>query len=121
MAGTIRANFSGSVVNGSFNHTLPSVALSAVQTTLGAHCPIVTVGTSEEDLATGDVGTLGYLFLRNLDDTNYVQWGAEDTTMKTVGRLMPGAFAWFQLEPGITLRWVANTAPVKVEVRLFEL
>lgn len=72
------------------------------------------IGTSEEDVSFTGVTTLGWLLMRNLDGTNYVQWGAKDTTMKTAGRLEAGEFAFFRVEPGITLRMVANTAACDV-------
>jgi len=37
---------------------------------------IQTVGTSEENLAKNDVGTIGYIAVRNTDSTNFVQLGS---------------------------------------------
>jgi len=34
------------------------------------------IGTAEEALLKGDVGTIGYLAFRNLDATNYVELGS---------------------------------------------
>ena len=78
------------------------------------------IGTSEEALDMGDVTTPGWLFLRNLDNTNYVsmrpatgvvdclEWKAGEAFMC---RLARGATAPFM---------IANTAAVEVEYLLIE-
>ena len=81
---------------------------------------IVEVGTSEEDLSLPNVSTLGWVFMRNLDATNYVTYGPKDTTMKAFGRIKAGEVAMFRLEPGITLRWQANTAAVRIAIKVIE-
>ncbi len=86
------------------------------------YAPVVIVGTSEEDLLVGDVTTVGWLYLKNLDAANYVQWGPKSAgSMVAIGRLKAGCSAWIQMEPGVTLRWIANTAPVKVQVKLWDV
>ncbi len=40
---------------------------------------VQTIGTSDEPLLKGDVGTIGYLAFRNLDPTNYVELGSTTT------------------------------------------
>ena len=77
------------------------------------------IGTSEEDV-TFSVTTHGWFLMRNLDATNYVQWGAKDTTMKTIGRMEAGETAGpFRMEPGVTLRMAANTAACDVLFVMF--
>jgi hypothetical protein len=89
--------------------------------TVGAHGTVVTVGqAAEEDMPVGDVTTLGWLCLENLDDTNYVTWGPKSGTMVPLGRLEPGEPASLRLEPGITLTWQADTADVQVKMLLIE-
>lgn len=111
------------LANGFFKDQFNPGQVAITQNAIGGHRPIVVVGTSEEDVAVGDVGTLGYCVLRSLEPAggNYVQWGPKSAgSMVAVGRLKPGEVAVLRLEPGITLRWVANTAAVKVDVRLYE-
>lgn len=122
MANEIKLSVNATLTNGYLSRTFQTGQLSITQTTLGAYAAVVSVGTSEEDLATGDVSTLGYLLMRNLDATNYVQWGPKSAgAMVAVGRLKPGGEpAVIRLEPGITIRWVANTAACKVAVELWE-
>jgi hypothetical protein len=91
------------------------------QTALGRSDQILSIGTSEEDIALNDIGTLGWCVMHNLDAANYVTYGAKDTTMKAFGRIEAGEVAGpFRLEPGITIRAIANTAPVKVRVIVLE-
>jgi hypothetical protein len=76
------------------------------------------VGTSEESLDKGDVGTIGYVAVRNMDETNYVQFGV--TTGVYTVKLLPGK--------GCVMPWngantyiKANTAPCNVEYLITEL
>jgi len=79
----------------------------------------ITVGTSEESTAFPELGTLGWFFMKNLDSTNYVQWGFSTTVYG--GRIKAGETAGpFRLEPGATLYLKANTAAVKMLVYGFE-
>lgn len=120
MAGTLQLTLTGKLTNGKLKHTLEAETLAITQTTGRLHAPVVTVGTSEEDLSVGDVGTLGWLYMKNLDSTNYVTWGPKSGgAMVGVGRLKAGETALLRLEPGITIRWAANTAAVDVQVVLF--
>jgi len=121
MANEIQVTANVAVVNGNFRQTFAPGTLQITQTAQGAYSPIVSVGTSEEDLSIGDIGTLGWLCLRNLDTTNYVQWGPKSAgSMVAAGRIKAGEIAILRLEPGITLRWIANTAACKVQVMLLE-
>ncbi len=84
------------------------------QTTAEFDSFVQNIGTSEEDV-TFSVTTHGWFMMQNLDATNYVQWGAKDTTMKTIGRMEAGETAGpFRMEPGVTLRMLANTAACDV-------
>lgn len=85
--------------------------------------PVVTVGTSEADLVIGNVDPAinGWLFMKNLDTTNFVKYGPKSGgAMVEYGRLLPGKRAWLFLAPGVVHRWVADTAACKVKVRLYQ-
>ena len=88
----------------------------------GSQAGTVTVGNAaEEDMPIGDVSTVGWLFLENIDDTNFVTYGPNvGGLMQDFGRLEAGEAVAFRLEPGITLRWQANTADVQVKMLLLE-
>ena len=114
---------SGTVINGTFSEAFGTTGGSRQfdQAAIGAHSTVVTVGfAAEEDMPEGDVGVLGYLYLKNLDAANYVTYGPKDTTMTSFGRIEAGEEVWLRLEPGITLRWQANVGNVQVQMKLFE-
>lgn len=123
MADELKLTLQASLVNGYFKDTFAPGQIAITQNAIGGHRPIVIVGTGEEDLSVGDVTTNGWLLIRSLEPAggNYVQFGPKSGgSMVAVGRLKPGEIACLRLEPGVTLRWVANTASVKVDVRLYE-
>lgn len=78
-----------------------------------------TIGTAEESITFAELSTAGYLFMQNLDATNYVQWGFSTTVYG--GRMRAGETAGpFRMNPGLTLYLKANTAACKVLVYGFE-
>jgi len=94
-----------------FDYATGSILLD--QTAAGGPTPgYVTIGTSEESFTFGELSTLGFLMMRNLDATNYIQWGF--ATGVYGGRMRAGEPAGpFRLEPGTTLYLKANTANCK--------
>ena len=80
---------------------------------------VQSIGTSEEELATGDLSTMGWLWMQNLDATNYVQWGFATTDYG--GRMEAGETAGpFRTEPAATIYLKANTAACKIHYRWLE-
>ncbi len=63
----------------------------------------VSIGTGDETLDIGDVATVGMVFLKNLDATNYIQFGQNGTDYAI--KLLPGEFALF--------RWTSNAIHAK--------
>jgi len=122
MANEITLTISATITNGDFKDSFLPGAETISQTTLGGHSTVWTVGTSEEDLTVGDVGTLGMMMIRNLDATNYVQIGKKVAgAMEASMRLRPGIPMVIQSEPGITWTAKANTAACKVLIKIWEL
>jgi hypothetical protein len=107
--------------NGGFRDSIPQELFALTQTAIGAHSQVVSVGTTEEDMPVGEVTTLGWLYIRNLDATNVVKYGPKSAgAMIAFARIKAGEFAWLRLEPGITLRWIADTAAVNVQMKLYQ-
>jgi hypothetical protein len=94
--------------------------LQVDQTAIGEGGSVQVVGTTEEALDFGDVSTLGWLYLENLDDTNFVEYGPDSTGMVAFGKLEAGECAILRLKPGITVKAKADTAECKVLVRCLE-
>lgn len=116
MSDELKITLNATLTNGNLKETVAPNQLSITQNTQRSHCPVVDVGTSEEDISTGDIGTLGWLFMQNLDSANYVTWGPKSGgSMVAIGRLKASEIAAFRLSPGITLRMQANGGTVKVK------
>ena len=80
---------------------------------------VQTIGTTAEAIDVGDVGTAGYCAFQNLDSTNFVEIGREDTgTFRAVVKLKAGEFAI--LRSGATLYAKADTASCNLECWVFE-
>jgi len=121
MADELKLQVTANLTKGNYTSKFEPGLLSITVDAVGGHHPVVDVGTSEEVISFGDISTEGWCFMRNLDDTNYVQWGPESGgSMITMGRIEAGEVACFRMEPGITLRAKANTAAVLLEFWLIE-
>lgn len=120
MANEIAVNCKLAVSNGNLSDSL-TVNYKRDQAAALSHNPVISVGTSEEVIATGDIGTLGFVMFQNLDSTNYVDIGPESAgAMVALIRLEAGDVALMRLKPGITIRAQANTAAVKLNMLLLE-
>lgn len=107
------------VKNGNLNFPFQPGVIQIDQSAVGGPTPgMVTIGTSEESVAFGELGTLGWLQMQNLDPTNFVEWGF--ATGVYGGRLGPGEPAQFRLNPGTTLYLKADTAACQVLIYGFE-
>lgn len=121
MAEEISLSMSMTLENGTLKESFLPGTVLIDQAVIGAHSPVVLVSTSEEDLDTGDISTLGRIAGVNLDTTNYVVVGpSTGGPLHPLMRLPPGEPFALRLEPGITWRWVANTSPCKVQIKLLE-
>ncbi len=79
---------------------------------------IQSIGTTEEEIAQGaDLGTPGYLWIKNLDSTNYVEVGTSTGVYQV--KLLAGEFAQFRPN-GTTIYGKANTSACLVEYVLVE-
>ncbi|QNN24328.1 hypothetical protein HED60_19310 [Planctomycetales bacterium ZRK34] len=79
------------------------------------------VGTSHEALSVpSEIATAGYAFFRNLDDTNFVEIGIDDTaTFESVIKLKPSEFALLRLSTTAPYA-KADTAAVNLEYLIVE-
>lgn len=77
------------------------------------------IGTTEETVGwSSDIGDEGYMFVKNLDATNFVQIGFSTGVYGM--RLYPGEFALFRLEPGATFYAKADTAAITLQYIVYE-
>jgi hypothetical protein len=74
------------------------------------------IGTSEETLTLGDVSTLGYLMIKNLDSTNFIQYNVDATPTQYTGKLKAGEFALVRLgDTASALYLKADTAACDIQ------
>ena len=80
-----------------------------------------TIGTTEEALDLGDVGTPGYILLVNLDPTNFVSVRAATGAANAIRLDANGGFALFKLGSGATAPFaIADTAACQIKYLLIE-
>jgi len=89
------------------------------QAAIGGPTPgYVTIGTSEEEIALGELSAKGWVMMQNLDDTNYIEWGF--STGVYGGRMRAGGTAGpFELN-SLSLFLRANTAACKALIKAYE-
>jgi len=118
MADEVRVTFQMTVANGNYSDSFAKTA-SYSMSAIGAASGIQSIGTSEENLVTTDITTNGFLILQNLDSTNYVDYGLDNAgTMRGIGRIKAGEFAWLRMKPATSLRLQANGGAVQIRFLL---
>lgn len=123
MANEINVSFNMQVVNGFMREPVQPGTIQIDQAAVGRGGHAQSIGfAAPEVVDLGDVSTNGVLYLRNLDDTNYVTFGPQSdaATIEVLGKLKPGEFAFFRLAPTIILWAQADTADCLLDVKLFE-
>lgn len=80
---------------------------------------IQAVGTSAENLGAGDIATPGYAYFKNLDDTNFVEIGVDNTGFVAMAKIGPGQVAMFPIADSTTLQGKADTAECRVHKVIF--
>lgn len=84
------------------------------------HRTVQQIGTSEEALGLGELASLGYCMIKNLDATNYVEIKTA-TSGTAFLKLKPGECALFRFGSGVTAPFAqANTAAVSIEIMIVE-
>ena len=120
MADEIKLTIKGKVTNGEYKTDWSFSQFSVDQAASGAASGVQSVGTSAENIAGGDVSTPGYLFLKNIDGTNYVDVGVDNTGFVAMAKLKAGEQACFRVAGSTTIQLKANTATCKVQYLLLE-
>jgi len=120
MADEYKLTIKSKLNNGGYKVDWSNGQLSVTQSAEGAASGVQAVGTSAENIAGGDVTTPGYLHLKNLDSTNYVEFGKDNTGFVAVGKLEAGEEAVFRVADSSTIQLKANTASCNVAYLLLE-
>ena len=116
MAGEYQVTLQIVASSGGISQTIFPGVLSLDATTTGeiGNPGVVSVGTSEENISFGDMTGPKYVYIQNLDSTNFVEFGKDDSsTMKELIKVPAGEIAFFPLADGETIRAKADTAACK--------
>lgn len=111
---------------GGFGFQLPQPQVSAMTLAgSGFKAGLQSIGfAAEENLDYGDItaANAGWLFMRNVDPTNFVSWGMSDAgTMKAVGTMKAGEpWTSFRVKASVAVRLQADTAACLVEYYLIQ-
>ena len=123
MANQIQLTVTATVTQGSFKDTIAPGQLTVPLTAQGYAAGLQEIGfaaaenVTYDDVAAADVG---WCFLQNMDATNYVDYGVNDTgSLKAIGRLLPGEYALIRIKPSAQLMAQANVAAVKVLKKIY--
>lgn len=80
-----------------------------------------TIATSATTITTGSISTLGIMVVENLDAANFIKIAVDDGgTPKYWGKVKAGERFPIRLLPGTTVKMIADTAAVKVQVTIYE-
>ena len=121
MANEITLTAKLSVTNGNFTDERNANRISITQSSLGAQGGVQNIGTSHEAISLGDVSTEGYVWMRNLDDTNFVQVGLDGgASLTPVIRMNAGESCVFRLDAAATLYAEADTAACDLDILILE-
>ena len=119
MADEITISGSLKVSNGLLTSSRSVTRLQANQAAQVSREGVQSIGTTYEAIDLGDVATAGYVYIRNIDTTNYVEIGTEaSSAFAPVIRLLAGEAALFRA--GAVLFAKANTAAVKIDVLILD-
>jgi len=117
MADELKVQLKSTLTNGGLSETFgTSTFLSFDQNVQGSHGTTAIVGTGEEIMTSGDITTPGWLFMKNLDTGNYVEYGPDSSGMVTFGKLKPSEVACMRIHPNVVVKWKADTADCRVQM-----
>ena len=108
--------------NGGFSFATREGSVRVDQAVAGGGGPgTVTITTSDAAVSLGSFTAKGYCFIKNLDSTNYVEFGPESGgAIVKMFRLNAGESCLFRFVSSATLRAQANTASVKCYIAVLE-
>ena len=94
------------------------------QAEIGGNAGILNLDENEVAIPIGDVNTEGLLAMRNLDDSETIEFGPDAGTglMFGMGLIPPGEIAHFRVKPGVTIMAAVfgSTHPAKLQFVLLE-
>jgi len=121
MSGTIKLTTGITHTNGNLSVPLASKTKEISQAGQIVFIDTPTIATSATTITTGSISTLGILVIENLDPANFVKVGLDvGGTPAYFSKIKAGERYPIRLVPGITIKAIADTAAVKVQVTIYE-
>ncbi len=124
MANEITLSVSLKAINGDFTYNRKISGQQYDQAASGGNGGIQEIGfAAHEAIALGDVSTEGWILMRNIDDTNFVDIGVDvAAAFEPMIRMEPGEPCLFRNSKaaGTTLYAQADTGAVKIEFMILE-
>lgn len=120
MADEITHTLTLSLANGNLSDTNNPGRIRVNQTTQTIFKSVALINTTEESVTFPELTTPGICYLRNLDSTNFVQWGT--ATGVYSGRLKASDIpACFRLDNGATTLYLkSDTAACRVLITVYD-
>jgi len=122
MANEITVTAKLTVDNGNYESEMSASRIQVNQSSIGGIHQVQNIGTTYEAITLGDVSTEGFCLFRNLDSTNFVQWGVDaGASLTPIGKMEAGETAGpFRIDAAATLYAEADTAACDLEVMILE-
>lgn len=121
MSGTIKLTTGLTHTNGNQSVSVPSKTKEISQAGQIVFIDTPTIATSATTITTGSISTLGVGFIENLDPANFVKVGLDvGGTPAYFQKIKAGERYPMRFVPGITIKAIADTAAVKVQVTIYE-
>jgi hypothetical protein len=122
MANEITVSIALALANGSLRDNVSYLSDQVNQSANELLRKVVNIPTTAGGtvISTSEVTTLGYMYVVNLDPTNFVKYGpTSGGSIVDFGKLKPGEHAVLRLMTGISLRFIADTAACDVLVVVY--
>lgn len=119
MANEIQFASSLTVTNGGAT-AAQTVNGQATQTTPGVLQNRQTITTGGTTISFTGLTAARWILIKNVDAANYVDIGPDSTGLVALARLKAGESMQFPIKPSVTLKALANTASVIIEVTALE-
>lgn len=121
MSGTIKLQTGITHTNGNQSVPIAAKTKEITQTGQVVFVDTPTIATSATTISTGSISTLGVAMIENLDSANFIKLGMDVAgTPAYPFKIKAGERYPMRFVPGITIKAIADTAPVKIQVTIYE-
>jgi len=122
MSNEINTTINVQVTNGNFTFPKTGGILQHDQTTAGGGLPgYVVTSTTETTVDTSSLTSEGFVYIKNLDDTDSIEYGPDSGgSVVSFGLVKPGEEHLFRLKPAVTFKVIAQANTPAAMIFVFE-